>query len=109
MYLKSVYKKHYQKYIEDIYKNRFGEVSTISFNDKSIDCLDRTGESKINYMEIEEIFETGDYFFLKMKSGVVLIIPKTKVENFEKVKVELKNLSYKLQINYSQELKWKWE
>ncbi len=108
LYHKSYYRKHYQKYIADTLKNRFGETVTVTFTDTNIECVDRTGDSKINLAEIEEIFETGEYFYLKIKSGVSLIIPKLKIETNDNLEIELKALADKLNVNYTSELNWKW-
>ena len=99
LYQKSYYRKHYQKYIADTLKNRFGETATITFTDTNIECFDRTGDSKIILTEIEEIFETGEYFYLRMKSGVSLIIPKSKIENTDNLRTELKTLADKLKVH----------
>ena len=109
IYQKSYYRKHYQKYIADTLKNRFGELSTITFTDTNIECFDRTDDGKINLTEIEEIFEIMEYFFLRMKSGVSLIIPKSKIENTDNLRTELKTLADKLKVNYTSELNWKWK
>ncbi|MBP9214513.1 MAG: YcxB family protein [Chitinophagaceae bacterium] len=107
-YLKKYYKSHYQKFINDNYKNRFEETCTITFKEIHIETFDKTGESKINLTEIDEIIETANYFYLKMKTGGSLIIPKLKIENSPKVKTSLLSLASNLKINYTQELDWKW-
>lgn len=109
LYQKSYYRRHYQKHIAEIFKNRIGQTATITFTSSSIECFDKTGETKMNLTEIEEIFETGEYFFLKMKSGASLIIPKSKVENTDDLKTELRTLSDNLKVNYTTELNWKWK
>lgn len=64
--------------------------------------------AKLTWTEIDEIIETANYFYLKMKLEVVLIIPKLKIENSPKVKTSLLSLASNLKINYTQELDWKW-
>ena len=56
-YLKYHYKKHYQKFINDTYKNRTAEPSTICFKEQQVELFDKTAESKINFTEFEEIVE----------------------------------------------------
>lgn len=102
------YKRHYRRYIQDTYKNRFGENCTIEFDDKAIITRDSSGESRINKSELEEINEIRDYYFIKTKSGVSLIISKAKTENIDLVKNEIALLvSSGVKINV--ELDWKWK
>ena len=109
IYLRRRYKKHYEKYIEDTYKNRFNKPNKIIFDETSINCFDISGETKINLTIIEEIIETSRYIYLKIKTGGNLIIPKLKVENIAMVQTNLISLANKLKINYNKELEWKWK
>jgi hypothetical protein len=109
LYQGAYYRRHYQKYITETFKNRIDQTATITFTSARIECFDKTGEFKINLVEIEEIFETGEYFYLKIKSGVSLIIPKSKVENTDDLRTELMSISENLKANYSIELNWRWK
>ena len=80
-YLRKHYFEHYQIYISDIYKNRFNEPCKLVFTENSIESIDITGETKINIFILEEINETGKYFYLKTKTGGDIIIPKIQLEN----------------------------
>lgn len=102
------YKKHYLKYIQDTYKNRFGEESTLEITEDIIVTKDKTGEGRINTSEIEEINEIKDFCFVKMTTGVSLIISKVKTEEIDKIKNELKSLAEKKGIKYNVEVDWKW-
>ncbi|WP_445734367.1 YcxB family protein, partial [Mariniflexile sp.] len=86
-YQRNQYKKYYGKFIDETYKNRFDKESNIIFNDMNFETFDFTGESKINYSSLEKIIEISSHFFLKVKNGGTLIIPKSKVENMEKVRI----------------------
>jgi YcxB-like protein len=108
LYLKAHYKNHYKKFIAHAYKNKVGINSTISFNDTQIEIFDRTGESKIKLSEIEEITETGEYIYLRMKTGEALIIPKLKIKELNELLKELKGLAEKLNIKFISEINWKW-
>jgi YcxB-like protein len=109
LYLKSHYKKHYRKYIQENYKNRFGKLSTLTFNDESFECFDSTGNSKMNLSEIEVITETGEYFYLGLKSGGNIIIPKANAENIDILRAELLKVKDRLKIKLNTELNWKWK
>ena len=104
------YKKHYQKYIADTYKNRFGEECTLEITEDIIFTKDRTGELKINTSEIEVINEIRDFYFVKLKTGGSLIISKVKTEpdELETIKKGLNDLVEKKRIKHNVELDWNW-
>jgi hypothetical protein len=104
------YKRHYQRYIADTYKNRFGEECTLEINEDFILTKDRTGESKINCSEIEEISEIKDFYFLRLKTGGSIIISKVKTDAQELSRLEegLRELVDKKGIKRNVELDWKW-
>lgn len=108
-YLKYHYKKHYQKFINDTYKNRTAEPSTICFKEQQVELFDKTAESKINFTEFEEIVETANYYYLRMQSGGSIIIAKLKVDNGKELHHFLKELANKLHINFTAELDWVWK
>lgn len=104
------YKRHYQRYIADTYKNRIGEECTLEISDDIIFTKDRTGETKINTSEIEVINEIRDFYFVKLKTGSSLIISKVKTEpqELEVIRKGLKDLVEKKGIRHNVELDWKW-
>src|SRR5687768_16332003 len=81
LYLRSYYKNHYQKFLDEKSQNKLDEISTITLTENSIENFEKNCESKINLSELEEINETGQYFYLTMKMGGSLIIPKAKIED----------------------------
>jgi len=103
------YKKHYQTYIDDVYKNRLGETLTVIFNDTTIDMYDKAGEAKINLSEIGEIAEIKDYIYVRIKAGVSLIIPKVKLNDADSVIIYLKSFANDSGISYNTELNWRWK
>ena len=104
------YKRHYQRFIADTYKNRFGEECSLEINEDVILTKDRTREAKINCSELEEINEIKEFFFLKLKTGGSIIISKVKTDAQELVKLQegLKELVNKKGIKHNMELDWKW-
>ncbi len=107
-YLKQHYYKHYRRFISDTYKNRFNEPIEVIFTESTINCIDITGETKINLSSLEEITETEKYIYLKIKTGGHLIIPKSKIEDIKNVELYLVSLALRLKINYHKEFDWKW-
>jgi hypothetical protein len=107
-YSKWKYKRLYQKHIHDTFKNNFGKRNELEFGDSFISITSNTGVTKINKSEITEVNEIQDYYFLKVSSGVTLMIAKQKVDDIEQVKIELKSLIEKNGIKHNIELDWKW-
>ena len=109
LYSRWRYKRHYLRHIQDTYKNRFGEKSELEIDNETIGTKSKTGEIKINKTEIEEINEIKDYYFLKARTGVTLIVSKTKTEDIEKIKNEIKSLVDTRGVKHNIELDWKWK
>lgn len=103
------YKKSYEKYIKEHYKNRFGKLASLEIKDDIIETTDSASETKMYLSEIDGITETGEYFFLIIKSGGHYIIPKRKISKLAELKGFLQSLSQKLNIPYAHELNWKWK
>ncbi len=89
------YIKHYTKYVDENFKNRFETNIKVNFPDnyELIETIDIEGESNFKTSEIEKIFEIKRYIYVKMKSGSHLIIPKYKIESIDSLRIELKNIS----------------
>lgn len=108
LYSRWRYKRHYLRYIQDTYRNRFGEDCTIEINEDHILTHDKTGNSTINTSEIEQINEIKDFYFIKMKAGVSIIISKAKSDNLAGIEKAIKLLVSK-GIKHTIELDWKWK
>jgi hypothetical protein len=102
-YFKWRYKRHYENFIKDNYANRLGLMQTLEFHPDHIFLKDKTGESKINLKEIEEMTEISSHFFIKLSSGVSLIVPKDRV-NSDEVRAKIKSLDLKI----NDLSHWKW-
>lgn len=103
-YFKWRYKNHYQKYIRNAYSQRFGLVETIEFQEDCILTSDKSGEGKILKPELEEIIETEHHYFLKVSTGMYLIIPKVEIDDLDSLNSELEGIG----VQISQDLNWKW-
>ena len=104
-YFKWRYKKHYKTYIKENYSKRFGQVESLEINSDYIFSKDKTGEGKINLSEIERVDETDNHFFLKISTGMSLLIPKSELGNVDKLRKKFKEIG--LIIN--DETKWTWK
>jgi hypothetical protein len=103
------YRRHYLRYIQDTYKNKLGEESTLEITEDIIVTKDKTGEGRINTTEIEAINEIKDFFFIKMKTGESLIISKVKTGNLDNIKRQIKSLTESKGIKHNVELDWQWK
>ena len=104
-YFKWRYKKHYMTHIQEIYSKRFGQIEAIQINDDSILSKDKTGEGRIYLSEIEHIHETDNHFFLKVSTGISLIIPKKELNDTSLLKKKFKDIGLTL----IDETNWKWK
>jgi len=105
-YMKNRYIRHFEKYIDENYKNRFGKLVTLEFEGEYIIAIDYIGESRLRIKEIAEINEIQDYIFLKFSSGESLILPKDRIENTNEL---LTKIVSNLGINYNIDLNWQWK
>ncbi len=107
-YKKYYLKKYFTQFTNDRYRGRSFEDTTTYFHNDYIEIKDKTVEYKINVTELENTIETPDYFYMTMKIGGHLIIPKLQLSNIKKERLGLKNLSAKLQVPFTTDLKWRW-
>lgn len=94
-WIKRRYVKHYTKYVEENFKNRFETPIKVNFpeNYELIETTDIEGESKFKTSEIEKIFDIKRFIYIKMNSGSYLIIPKYKIVNIDKLRAQLEIIS----------------
>ncbi len=105
IYSKWRYKRHFQKHVEENYKNRINKPVEICFDENSVNVKDFTSESKINGTELKEIVETKKHFFIKLTTDLSLIVPKYSIEN----QTEFKKHVTELGAEYVDELNWEWK
>ncbi|MFT3934550.1 MAG: YcxB family protein [Chitinophagaceae bacterium] len=108
-YQRNKYASDYLRQISETHKNRFGQLSTIRLLDNQIECIDFTGETKINWTSIAKIIETGHYIYLAVQTGGHLIIPKDRIDDLPALRKTLIQASERLSISYETELDWKWK
>ncbi len=108
-YQKNHYKRHYLKFINGHYKNRFGIQTKVVFNGTEIEMYSQVGESKMNYETLEKITEISSHFFLRITTGNTLIIHKNINVDPEKLRTEFQHIAKKTNINYTIDTQWKWK
>jgi len=102
------YLRHFERYVDENLKNRFGKHVSLIFGEEFIDTTDYMGESKLKINEITEVNEIDNYIFLKFSSGESLIIPKIIINQKNEFNNFIKNLVQKLKIQHNVDLNWKW-
>lgn len=103
------YKRHYLKHVQNTYKNKFGTECEVYFTDDVIINRDLNGEFKFNISEIATIHEIKEYYFIKSKGGLSLIISKLKSKDIETIKNQIERLIKEKNIPHQLELDWKWK
>jgi len=107
LYSKWNYKKYFEKHIKENYKNRIGKRETLSFckDESYIETSNFVTQTKIQESEFDKLIELRDYYFLRLKSELSLIIPKRAISDQEK----FKSLFSYINLEYVNELNWAWK
>jgi hypothetical protein len=103
------YKKHYQGFVRDIYKERFGQITVVELADDYILTKDQGSETKVSTDQVEEISEIPDMVFLKLRNGHYFLFPKDKISKMDLVILRLKELANALKIEYKVYERWEWK
>ncbi len=109
LYTRWSYRKTYLKHVRNYYKDRLSEPTTITFKSDILLISDSQGNSQVDVTELDEINELENYYFLKVKSGQSIIIPKLKIDNKEELTSTLKELSQNQSIAWNDETSWIWK
>lgn len=99
-------KLHYKNFIDKNYQERINLESDIYFEENMLMIKNRIAESKIYYESLEQINETADYFFLKLKTSESIIIPKVKISNETELKRLLQQLKNQYRLKEHIDLTW---
>ena len=102
-------KKAYSKFVKDTYKNRIGERCEMEINQDTIAMKDVSGSCDLNLDQLEGITETAQYIFVKVKSGVSVVMAKQQIDEVEKLITLLKEIAKERGVDYTVELNWKWK
>ncbi|MBN1927908.1 MAG: YcxB family protein [Prolixibacteraceae bacterium] len=109
IFMKTRYIKHFKKYIDETYKNRFGKPVTLMFDGDYIITTDYLSDSKLKINEITEINEIKEYIYLMFSSGETLILPKERIGNLNELNNLLTSIASRLNINHTIDLNWQWK
>lgn len=109
-YLRLYYKKYFTNLVKsEEYRNRIGQSYETTFSDDFIEMKNESVEVKHNIKSFQYISETSEYFYIKLNIGDFLIFPKQQIPNIELFKDYLNHICINHNLNYEQEMDWKWK
>jgi len=103
------YKKHYSKYMKNVFSNNFGKIAHIKFTPDNIETSDNESELKIKYSQVKDVSEITTHFFIHLNSGSSIIIPKKKSAEINHIQNYLKTLCKEKGLKYNTYPNWKWK
>ena len=105
-YSKYRYRHSYLNHIKKRYTDRLNHVDSLKLGDHNYFYIEEQGkEGKIKTSDVDKLIELNNHFFLQMKKGGAIIIPKNYVLNVEAFKQEIIDLN----INYVNDTEWRWK
>ncbi|WP_231426251.1 hypothetical protein [Pedobacter sp. Leaf250] len=104
--MKRHYIHHYKKLLK-AYESRFDKEVRLKINDSHLHYESVAGQSDVFLSQISSMSETENHFFIKLKIETV-IIPKAGIENVNRLRDDLISLARNLNLNYHEDLSWKW-
>lgn len=107
MYERKKYLNQFKKYVAEHFKENFSKLSKVRINDGVWNSKNEDKESKFELKDIEMVSEIGSHFFIVLKSGYILIIPKREI-NERDLKNLLNESALKYDFVYNKELEWEW-
>lgn len=102
------YKQHYQRHIKTTLTEKLKRQNTIRIDDAGIFATDGYSETKIPLNEIVGIVEIGDEFFIMLRAGATIILPKNQIVDIAAWSGHLQLLAQSLSIPFTVNLGWKW-
>lgn len=104
LYSRRRYKRHFRKYVEENFKNKFDNENEWSIDKEFIRVKDEKSESKVSIQEVKQLVELADHFLIKLRSGLSIIIPKHIVPDKKYFRREFESLG----IERKDDTNWKW-
>lgn len=108
IYMRWRFINHFKNFIKKNYKERIGIVSEINFKENDVEISSPIASTNIYNDSFSEFIEIKDYYFLKLKTGEGLIVPKRILNNQEGFIQHLNFLKNKYQIPQETNLQWKY-
>ena len=110
MYSTQRYFKHYKSFTEDQHAALVGKKINLELTTDYLLANDFSGESKLNLDQIDSIVEISPNYFIKLKTGSSVILPKmNQGENFKNIKAFVEQLSKQQNVPIIDKLDWVWK
>lgn len=103
------YIEHYQSFIYENYQARFNQTTLLEFGEDYLSLKDDCSEGKILNHSILSIIELKEHILLQLGVGQNIILPKHKIENIEPLINYLRKCAEDLNIEYKNEINWKFK
>jgi len=99
-------KRFYTSYIANMSKDWERQGCKLQVADGYLEMSDNDSWSKLAVKKIQVIHEVTPYFFIRLKAGSTIIIPKNRIEDIDSVRNELVELGSTFNIPVITDLKW---
>lgn len=104
IYLRWRHKRHYTRHVKNNFNCQSEESVQIEIIDDHIRMIDSASDSNVKISEIKVVNEIKNYYFLKLSTGLNLVIPKTLSSLNDEVNAMIRNHN----IPHFVQLDWKW-
>ncbi|QQO10537.1 hypothetical protein [Breznakiella homolactica] len=102
-YLKHIYKRHYENFIDKNLSELFGKNETIEIADDKLINKNVLSESKVDISQIKYLVELKDNYIISINDSASLIVPK----NDESARI-VNTIKNKNNLTVKNETNWKW-
>lgn len=103
------YIRHYKSFINENYSERINRPASLTIDGETLITSDQSSESRVKTEEIKQVTELPFIMLITLKTGVSLIVSKTKVQDTGILITRLRELAAQLNVPYVQELNWTWK
>ena len=104
-----LYRRQYLKMIRESYSRRFDKEFSLAWDEEHFILKDESSDSRIEKSELEEISEIASHYFLRLKKGISIIIPKRDLSDPVVFGEALEQLRAETNVEHNSELTWKWK
>lgn len=106
-YAKGVTKRRFRKYVQENYNHRFEKDGSLEITSQYLHAISAGEDVRIETTNVEMMYETEHYFFIKTMSGAAFMIPKMQVD-VPAVQTELQAIAAQQGKEYVAMPGWKW-
>ncbi|MGJ1348483.1 YcxB family protein [Sphingobacterium siyangense] len=110
VYLGWYYKRNFTKLIKsNEYRAQVGIQYNITFEQQSVLVQSPQGETRYLCDNFDYISETRDSFYIRLKTGALLIFPKNQIIKIRELKNYFKTICSAYRINFIDDNRWYWK